>query len=89
MLVGKVLHIVGIVVGMFTSNGHCYSRENERMLHPLEQQEGTKHMRRPLADRSRTVKRFSRSAAGQKQPSPRHVRPPKVLQETVYYLLSQ
>lgn len=42
---------------------------------------------RPKADRNKAVKQFSRSAAGQRQPSPDELRPLPVLLQTTKYLM--
>ncbi|KAK3928528.1 Germinal-center associated nuclear protein [Frankliniella fusca] len=76
-------------------------RERERLLHPLErltQPESavsstivstkTNHNRNlDLADPNKIVKSFSRSAAGQKMPSPSDLRPYSILDMTVSYLI--
>ena len=61
-------------------------REREKLLHPFEytkkREEGI-----PVADRSKTVKEYSRAAAGRFVPNPTELRPPEVLVKTVEYLL--
>ncbi|XP_077274925.1 SAC3 domain-containing protein 1 [Temnothorax americanus] len=64
-------------------------REREGLLHKYEIDEGTKHVRRPKADPARTVKCFSRSAAGQVMTDPNSLRPPHVLLSTVRYLFTK
>ncbi|XP_074041015.1 SAC3 domain-containing protein 1 isoform X2 [Leptinotarsa decemlineata] len=62
-------------------------RERERLLHPFEMLVGTERDILPKADKTRTVKSFSRSAAGKLTPDPRSLRPPDILVKTVSYLL--
>nr|XP_023020632.1 SAC3 domain-containing protein 1 [Leptinotarsa decemlineata] len=62
-------------------------RERERLLHPFEMLVGTERDILPKADKTRTVKSFSRSAAGKLMPDPRSLRPPDILVKTVSYLL--
>lgn len=64
-------------------------REREGLLHKYEIDEGTKHMKRPKADPARTVKSFSRSAAGQVMTDPNLLRPPHILLSTVRYLFTK
>lgn len=42
----------------------------------------------PLVDHSRAVKEYSRSSADQEMPLPSELRPPRVLDETMDYLLA-
>ncbi|CAL1677229.1 unnamed protein product [Lasius platythorax] len=64
-------------------------REREGLLHKYEIDEETKHMRRPKADPAKTIKCFSRSAAGQVMTDPYSLRPPHVLLSTVRYLFTK
>ncbi|XP_011168263.1 SAC3 domain-containing protein 1 isoform X1 [Solenopsis invicta] len=64
-------------------------REREGLLHKYEIDEETKHMKRPKADPAKTIKCFSRSAAGQVMTDPNLLRPPRVLLSTVRYLFTK
>ncbi|XP_029175660.1 germinal-center associated nuclear protein isoform X2 [Nylanderia fulva] len=64
-------------------------REREGLLHKYEIDEETKHMKKPRADTARTIKCFSRSAAGQVMTDPYSLRPPHVLLSTVRYLFTE
>jgi len=59
------------------------------LLHKYEIDEGTKHMRKPKADPAKTIKCFSRSAAGQVMTDPNLLRPPHVLLSNVPYLFTK
>ncbi|XP_046389718.1 SAC3 domain-containing protein 1 [Ischnura elegans] len=63
-------------------------REREKLLHPLEILQGTQGLEKPLADPTRTVKVFSRSAAGRRTSSPHDLRPLPVLKKTLEFLFS-
>ncbi|XP_064471527.1 SAC3 domain-containing protein 1-like isoform X2 [Ornithodoros turicata] len=63
-------------------------RERERLLHPFEVLDGTAHQARPKADPCKTVKIFTRSAAGQHLANPGNLRPPPVLLKTSEYLMN-
>ncbi|XP_004596914.2 SAC3 domain-containing protein 1 [Ochotona princeps] len=63
-------------------------REEERRLHRLEVAPGGGGDR-PRADPQRTVKEYSRPAAGKPPPSPSQLRPPSVLLATVRYLAGE
>ncbi|XP_063226853.1 SAC3 domain-containing protein 1 isoform X2 [Bacillus rossius redtenbacheri] len=62
-------------------------RERRGLLHVLEMRPGTERGRLPAADPSRTVKCFTRSAAGRERPPASLLRPPPVLHATLRYLL--
>ncbi|KAG5865462.1 hypothetical protein JTB14_008509 [Gonioctena quinquepunctata] len=62
-------------------------RERERLLHFFEVVPGTEKSSLPKADRTRTVKSFSRSAAGKSMQDPNNLRPSDILLKTVKYLL--
>lgn len=68
-------------------------RERHRLLHPFEMQSGQVMVRtfrtktHAPADPARTVKEYSRPAAGKELSSPRDLRPPETLLKTVQYLL--
>ncbi|XP_034035691.1 SAC3 domain-containing protein 1 [Thalassophryne amazonica] len=62
-------------------------RETQNRLHRFEMLAGTETDRRPKADVLRTVKEYSRPAAGKNSASPTDLRPPTVLMKTVCYLV--
>ncbi|KAM6962538.1 SAC3 domain-containing protein 1 [Aplochiton taeniatus] len=62
-------------------------REAQKRLHRFEVLAGTERDRRPRADLSRTVKEYSRPAAGKDSTRPSDLRPPAVLLRTVCYLI--
>jgi len=62
-------------------------RESQRRLHRFETLAGTERDRRPRADPLRTVKEYSRPAAGKDSTCPSDLRPPAVLLKTVCYLI--
>ena len=62
-----------------------YQREYERTLDKLELLPGTSDR----VDHARAVKMYHRSAAGDEQPLPSDVRPPKVLLKTLDYLINE
>ncbi|XP_012526268.1 SAC3 domain-containing protein 1 [Monomorium pharaonis] len=66
-----------------------WMREREGLLHKYEIDEGTKHTKKPKADPAKTIKCFSRSAAGQVMTDPDLLRPPRVLLSTVRYLFTK
>ncbi|KAG7283660.1 hypothetical protein CRUP_020433, partial [Coryphaenoides rupestris] len=59
-------------------------RESQRRLHRFETLAGTERDRRPRADPLRTVKEYSRPAAGKDSTRPSDLRPPAVLLKTAY-----
>lgn len=63
-------------------------RERERRLHRLEVEPGGRR-NAPRADPRRTVKEYSRPAAGKPRPPPSLLRPPPVLLATVRYLAGE
>lgn len=63
-------------------------RERERRLHRLEVEPGGRG-KAPRADPRRTVKEYSRPAAGKPRPPPSLLRPPPVLLATVRYLAGE
>ncbi|KRT79920.1 hypothetical protein AMK59_6780 [Oryctes borbonicus] len=63
-------------------------REKERMLHLLEMVPGTESLSKPKADKSRTVKIHTRSAAGSNMSLPKNLRTVEALLQTVNYLLN-
>lgn len=63
-------------------------REKEHRLHRFEVAPGC-HGDRPRADPQRSVKEYSRPAAGKARPPPSQLRPPSVLLATVRYLASE
>ncbi|XP_029328157.1 SAC3 domain-containing protein 1 isoform X2 [Mus caroli] len=63
-------------------------RERERRLHRLEVEPGGRG-NAPRADPRRTVKEYSRPAAGKSRPPPSLLRPPPVLLATVRYLAGE
>ncbi|CAL8253589.1 unnamed protein product [Merluccius merluccius] len=62
-------------------------RESQNLLHRFETLAGTERDRRPRADPLRTVKEYSRPAAGKDSTRSRDLRPPAVLLKTVCYLI--
>lgn len=64
-------------------------RETQRQLHCFEIESGTENERMPRADLSRTVKEYSRPAAGKDSPRACDLRPPDVLFKTVCYLVDE
>ncbi|CAB3360790.1 Hypothetical predicted protein [Cloeon dipterum] len=62
-------------------------RQRQRLLHPLEMKAGTIHHKPPLADPLKTVKEYSRSAAGVKAENADQLRPLPVLERTTIYLI--
>lgn len=63
------------------------TRETERRLHRFEMLAGTERDRRPRGDASRSVKEYSRPAAGKDSTKASDLRPPAVLLKTVRYLI--
>lgn len=66
-----------------------FRREREGLLHKYEIDEKTKHMKKCKADPAKTIKCFSRSAAGQDMTDPYSLRPPLVLLSTIRYLFTK
>ena len=66
-----------------------WMREKEGLLHAFEIDESTKGARRPKADPRKTIKSFSRSAAGVIMTEPNQLRPASVLLSTTKYLLEK
>lgn len=64
-------------------------RETQRQLHCFEMERGTERTRMPRADLSRTVKEYSRPAAGKDSTRACDLRPPPVLFKTVCYLVDE
>ncbi|XP_053500122.1 SAC3 domain-containing protein 1 isoform X2 [Ictalurus furcatus] len=64
-------------------------RETQRRLHCFEMERGTEKERVPCADLSRTVKEYSRPAAGKDSTRACDLRPPDVLFKTVCYLVDE
>lgn len=64
-------------------------RESQRQLHCFEVECGTEKERLPRADLSRTVKEYSRPAAGKDSTRACDLRPPDVLLKTVCYLVDE
>lgn len=64
-------------------------RESQRQLHCFELERGTEKERLPRADLSRTVKEYSRPAAGKDSTRACDLRPPDVLLKTVCYLVDE
>lgn len=64
-------------------------REKHRQLHCFELERGTEKERMPRADLSRTVKEYSRPAAGKDSTRACDLRPPDVLFKTVCYLVDE
>lgn len=64
-----------------------HDREAQNRLHHFEVLAGTERNRRPRADPSRTVKEYSRPAAGKDSTWPSDLRPPAVLLKTVCFLI--
>ncbi|KAF7695973.1 SAC3 domain-containing protein 1 [Silurus meridionalis] len=64
-------------------------REEQRQLHRFEMKRGTEQERYPRADLSRTVKEYSRPAAGKDKIRACDLRPPDVLFKTVCYLVDE
>ncbi|KAJ8374422.1 hypothetical protein SKAU_G00050020 [Synaphobranchus kaupii] len=62
-------------------------REVQKLLHRFEILPGTEGERMPKADPSRTVKEYSRPAAGKDSTRPSDLRPPSVLFKTVGFLI--
>ncbi|XP_030640131.1 SAC3 domain-containing protein 1 [Chanos chanos] len=62
-------------------------REAQNRLHCFEMLAGTERDRLPKADVSRTVKEYSRPAAGKDSTRPSDLRPPAVLLKTVNFLI--
>ena len=73
-------------------NRELQERESQNRLHRFETLAGTEkrageRCRRPRADPKRTVKEYSRPAAGKDSTRPSDLRPPAVLLRTVCYLI--
>ncbi|CAL8307942.1 unnamed protein product [Lota lota] len=68
-------------------NRELQERESQNRLHRFETLAGTEKGRRPRADPQRTVKEYSRPAAGKDSTRPSDLRPPAVLLKTVCYLI--
>lgn len=66
-----------------------FSRQREGLVHQLEAIPGTENKRNLIADQSRMVKSFSRSAAGVNMTVASNLRPPEILRQTVSYLLHE
>ncbi|XP_029469298.1 SAC3 domain-containing protein 1 [Rhinatrema bivittatum] len=64
-------------------------RELQHRLHRFEMLAGTEGHRQPQADPHKTVKEYSRPAAGKNVPQPTDLRPPAVLLKTVRYLMEE
>ncbi|KAM8887993.1 SAC3 domain-containing protein 1 [Synchiropus picturatus] len=64
-------------------------RESQNLLHRFEVLMGTEKDRRPSADPLRTVKEYSRPAAGKDCTKCSDLRPPAVLRKTVCYLIDE
>lgn len=64
-------------------------RETQRQLHRFELEHGTGKERIPRADLSRTVKEYSRPAAGKDSTRACDLRPPDVLFKTTCYLVDE
>ncbi|KAM5138826.1 SAC3 domain-containing protein 1 isoform 1-T2 [Mantella aurantiaca] len=85
---------VGLCLDM-CSERERRERARHRRLHPLEMQNDQFRSRafrqgsQPIADPGRTVKEYSRPAAGKELSSPRDLRPPATLLKTVQYLLTE
>ncbi|XP_056234661.1 SAC3 domain-containing protein 1 isoform X1 [Seriola aureovittata] len=62
-------------------------RETQNRLHRFEMLAGTERDRRPRGDPLRSVKEYSRPAAGKDSTNPNDLRPPAVLLKTVRYLI--
>ncbi|XP_071343798.1 SAC3 domain-containing protein 1 isoform X1 [Trachinotus anak] len=62
-------------------------RESQNRLHRFEMLVGTERDRRPRGDPLRSVKEYSRPAAGKDSTNPSDLRPPAVLLKTVCYLI--
>lgn len=62
-------------------------RENKRLLHILETLPRASNSEKPVADRKKVVKCYSRSAAGKAMENPKYLRPTNVLLRTINYLL--
>ncbi|XP_023699609.2 SAC3 domain-containing protein 1 [Paramormyrops kingsleyae] len=63
-------------------------REAQKRLHRFEMMPGMEKDRWPRADPTRTVKEYSRPAAGKDATRPHDLRPPSVLLKTVCYLIN-
>ncbi|XP_059490238.1 SAC3 domain-containing protein 1 isoform X1 [Neocloeon triangulifer] len=63
-------------------------RQRERLLHPLEMKIGSERHSPPLADPAKTVKEYSRPAAGHRQERACDLRPLPVLSRTTNYLVN-
>ncbi|XP_030074540.1 SAC3 domain-containing protein 1 [Microcaecilia unicolor] len=64
-------------------------RELQHRLHRFEVLAGTEGSHLPQADPRKTVKEYSRPAAGKNAPRPSDLRPPAVLLKTVQYLVEE
>ena len=64
-------------------------REDNKLLHIFEIQEGTGPYKYPKADPVRVIKKYSRPAAGKLDPLPNELRPAPVLLSTTLYLIEQ
>ncbi|EZA60969.1 germinal-center associated nuclear protein isoform X2 [Ooceraea biroi] len=64
-------------------------REREGLLHKFEITDETRNVKKPKADPAKTIKCFSRSAAGQNMTDPYALRPPPVLLYTIRYLFTK
>ncbi|KAM9301638.1 SAC3 domain-containing protein 1 [Gastrophryne carolinensis] len=85
---------IGVCLDM-CSERERREREQHRRLHPFEMQSRLvmartfRNKAHALADPSRTVKEYSRPAAGKELSSPRDLRTPETLLKTVHYLLME
>ncbi|XP_043270782.1 germinal-center associated nuclear protein [Venturia canescens] len=75
----------GACFGM-CSEKERWLREREGLLHILEIDDRTKHLRRPKADPAKTVKCYSRPSAGKSMTDISELRPAPVLLMTIRYL---
>ncbi|XP_076296832.1 SAC3 domain-containing protein 1 isoform X2 [Lasioglossum baleicum] len=66
-----------------------WMREKKGLLHRFEIDESTKTSRQPKADPMKTVKCYSRSAAGMVMTDPSQLRPSAVLLSTIRYLFTE
>lgn len=64
-------------------------RERQKRLHKFEMLAGTENYMVPTADPDKTVKEYTRPAAGKERVQPSELRPPAILLKTVQYLVEE
>ncbi|XP_006006189.1 SAC3 domain-containing protein 1 [Latimeria chalumnae] len=64
-------------------------RQQQKRLHRFETLAGTERDKFPKADAKKTIKEYSRPAAGKDSTRPDDLRPPSILLQTVHYLIEE